>query len=145
MKPHLKVPRKASRKVRKGVYYASEFFLPFFRAPLGAFSCELIKLSDLYWAVFPLFPIISVRTAVIVVCFICPNCLSLRDNAACCIPLCVICVICGRITRKLTQSTRTNETPMSPADLADLRRQTTKHKTALTSTNSILSATSAGE
>ena len=27
------------------------------------------------------------RTAVIVVCFICPNCLSLRDNAACCIPL----------------------------------------------------------
>ena len=26
-----------------------------------------------------------------------PNCLSLRDNAACCIRLCVICVICGRI------------------------------------------------
>ena len=26
-----------------------------------------------------------------------PTCLSLRNNAACCIPLCVICVICGRI------------------------------------------------
>ena len=25
-----------------------------------------------------------------------PICLSLRDNAACCIPLCVICGICGR-------------------------------------------------
>ena len=25
------------------------------------------------------------------------NCLSLRNNAACCIPLCGICVICGRI------------------------------------------------
>ena len=47
------------------------------------------------------------------------TCLSLRNNAACCIPLCVICVICGRITRKSTQSIHTNETPMSPADLAD--------------------------
>ncbi len=26
-----------------------------------------------------------------------PTCLSLRNNAACCIRLCVICVICGRI------------------------------------------------
>ena len=26
-----------------------------------------------------------------------PTCLSLRNNAACCIPLCVICAICGRI------------------------------------------------
>jgi hypothetical protein len=26
-----------------------------------------------------------------------PICLSLRNNAACCIPLCVICAICGRI------------------------------------------------
>ena len=32
------------------------------------------------------------------------TCLSLRDNAACCIPLCVISVICGRITRKRTQA-----------------------------------------
>ena len=40
------------------------------------------------------------------------NCLSLRDNAACCIPLCVICAICGRITRKSTQSIRTEETPI---------------------------------
>ena len=39
-------------------------------------------------------------------------CLSLRNNAACCIPLCVICVICGRITRKRTQSICTEETPI---------------------------------
>ena len=55
-----------------------------------------------------------------------PTCLSLRNNAACCIPLCVICVICGRITRKSTQSIRTEETQKSPADLADLRRQKPK-------------------
>ena len=104
-------------------------FLPFFRAPLGAFSCELIKLSDLYWAVFPLFPIISVRTAVIVVCFICPNCLSLRDNAACCIPLCVICAICGRIHIQTYSIYIAQMKPQkSPADHADLRRRTTKHQ-----------------
>ena len=55
-----------------------------------------------------------------------PTCISLRDNAACYIPLCVICVICGRITRKSTLSIAKEETPMSLADLADLRRQTTK-------------------
>ena len=33
-----------------------------------------------------------------------PICLSLRNNAACCIPLCVICAICGRKPRKHTQS-----------------------------------------
>ena len=51
------------------------------------------------------------------------NCLSLRNNAACCIPLCVICVISGRITRKSTQSIHINETPVSLADLADNRRR----------------------
>ena len=55
-----------------------------------------------------------------------PDCLSLRYNAACCIPLCVICAICERITRKSTLSISTNETLMSLADLADLRRQTPK-------------------
>ena len=48
-----------------------------------------------------------------------PICLSLRDNAACCIPLCVICAICGRITRKRTQAIRTEETTISLADPAD--------------------------
>ena len=49
------------------------------------------------------------------------NCLYLRDNAACCIPL--------RNQRYLRENNHarvlklycTNETPMSPADLADLR------------------------
>ena len=54
------------------------------------------------------------------------NCLYLRNNAACGIPLCVICVICERITRKNTQSIHTNETPKSPADLADNADKTPK-------------------
>ena len=84
---HLKVPWKASRKFHKGVYYASEFpvFFP------CTFRCVFLIACSVSWVIlgrfFLLFPIISVRTVVIVVCFICPNCLSLRDNAACCIPL----------------------------------------------------------
>ena len=61
-----------------------------------------------------------------------PICLSLRDNAACCIPL--------RNLRNLRENIHVRvlnllhkETPMSPADLADLRRQTPNNKTALTS------------
>ena len=72
-----------------------------FRAPLGAFSCELIKLSDLYWAVFLLFPTISVRTAVIVVLYI------------------------------HRHSFLYVWTAYSPADSADLRRQTTKQQNSL--------------
>ncbi len=54
-----------------------------------------------------------------------PNCLSLRNNAACCIPLRDLRYL-RENTRKSTQTFRTEETPISPADLADLRRQTTK-------------------
>ena len=56
-----------------------------------------------------------------------PTCLSLRDNAACCIPLRDLRYL-RENTRKLTQSISTNETPMSPADLADLRRQNPKQQ-----------------
>ena len=54
-----------------------------------------------------------------------PNCLSLRNNAACCIPLRDLRYL-RENTRKSTQTIRTEETPMSPADLADLRRQNPK-------------------
>ncbi len=54
-----------------------------------------------------------------------PNCLSLRNNAACCIPLRDLRYL-RENTRKSTQSICTEETPMSPADLADLRRQNPK-------------------
>ena len=47
-----------------------------------------------------------------------PNCLSLRYNAACCIPLRDLRYL-RENTRKRTQTIRTEETPMSPADLAD--------------------------
>ena len=60
-----------------------------------------------------------------------PNCLSLRNNAACCIPLRDLRYL-RENTRKSTQSIGKEETPMSPADFADSRRQTTKpqnHKT----------------
>ena len=53
------------------------------------------------------------------------TCLSLRDNAACCIPLRDLRYL-RENTRKSTQSIGKEETPMSPADFADLRRQTTK-------------------
>ena len=56
-----------------------------------------------------------------------PDCLSLRYNAACCIPLCVICAICGRINIQLTQSIYTNETPISPADPADNAEKDSYH------------------
>ena len=52
-----------------------------------------------------------------------PTCLCLRNNAACCIPLCVICVICGRIHARVLNLYCTNETPMS---LADNRRHPPK-------------------
>ena len=116
-----------------------------FRAPLGAFSCELIKLSDLYWAVFPLFPIISVRTAVIVVCFICPNCLSLRDNAACCIPLRHLRDLRENIHPNLLNQTTQKKPQCLPQISQIYADKPQNNKTALTSPNSSLSATSAGE
>ena len=54
-----------------------------------------------------------------------PNSLSLRNNAACCIPLRYLRYL-RENTRKRTQTIRTDETPVSPADLADLRRQNPK-------------------
>ncbi len=59
-----------------------------------------------------------------------PNCLSsLRNNAACCIPLCVICVICGRIFTQEDSIYIAQMNPKySPADLADLRRQNPKQQ-----------------
>ncbi len=53
------------------------------------------------------------------------NCLSLRNNAACCIPLRYQRYL-RENTLKSTQSICTNETPMSPADPADLRRRNPK-------------------
>jgi hypothetical protein len=65
-----------------------------------------------------------------------PTCLSLRNNAACCIPLCVICVICGRIfTQEYSIYIAQMKTQKSPADLADLRRQNPKQQNSLTSRN----------
>ena len=58
-----------------------------------------------------------------------PNCLSLRDNAACCILSASSALSAGEYTSKLTQSILYTQTPMSPADLADLRRRNPKpHK-----------------
>ena len=54
-----------------------------------------------------------------------PNCLSLRYNAACCIPLRYLRYL-RENTRKRTQTIRTEETPVSPADHADLRRRNPK-------------------
>ena len=61
------------------------------------------------------------------------NCLSLRDNAACCIPLRDLRYLRENIHPNLLNLYCSNETPVSPADLADLRRQTTKHQNNKTS------------
>ena len=52
-----------------------------------------------------------------------PICLSLRDNAACCIPL---RDLRENIHARVLNLYCSNETPMSPADFADNRRQTTE-------------------
>ena len=62
------------------------------------------------------------------------NCLSLRYNAACCIPLRNLRYL-RENTRKSTQSIGKEETPMSPADLADYADKTQNHKTTLTTQN----------
>ena len=70
-----------------------------------------------------------------------PTCLSLRNNAACCIPLCVICVICGRIfTQEYSIYIAQMKTQKSPADLADLRRQNPKQQNSLNFTKLSFSA-----
>ena len=53
-----------------------------------------------------------------------PICLSLRDNAACCIPLRDLRYLRENNTQEY--SIYVQETPMSPADLAELRRQNPK-------------------
>ena len=60
-------------------------------------------------------------------------CLSLRYNAACCIPLRDLRYLRENIHPNLLNLYCSNETPVSPADLADLRRQTTKHQNNKTS------------
>ena len=67
------------------------------------------------------------------------NCLSLRYDAACCIPLRDLRYL-RENTRKSTQTIRTEETPMSPADLADLRRQNPKQQNSLNFTKLSFSA-----
>ena len=57
-----------------------------------------------------------------------PICLSLRDNAARCIPLRYLRNLRENIHMRVLNLYCSNETPMSPADLADLRRQTSKHQ-----------------
>ena len=49
------------------------------------------------------------------------TCLSLRNNAACCIPLRNQRYLRENIHMRVLKLYCTNETPMSPADLADLR------------------------
>ena len=58
------------------------------------------------------------------------NCLSLRYNAACCIPLRDLRDL-RENTRKSTQSIYKEETPMSPADFADLRRRNPKPQNSI--------------
>src|SRR5574344_1574741 len=60
-----------------------------------------------------------------------PVCLSLRYNAACCIPLRDLRNLRENIHPNLLNLYCSNETPISPADLADLRRQTTKQQNSL--------------
>ena len=55
-----------------------------------------------------------------------PICLSLRDNAACCIPLRDLRNLRENIHARVLNLYCSNETPMSPADLADYRRQNLK-------------------
>ena len=71
-----------------------------------------------------------------------PICLSLRNNAACCIRLRNLRNLWENI-RKRTQSICTNEIPISPADLADDADEPQNNKTtktALTPTNLSFSA-----
>ena len=54
-----------------------------------------------------------------------PNCLSLRNNAACCIPLRHLRYLRENTHPNLLNQSTQKKTPMSPADPADLRRRTT--------------------
>ena len=60
------------------------------------------------------------------------NCLSLRDNAACCIPLCVICVICGRIHARVLNLLAYMNPQYLPQILLIYADKTQKRKTTLT-------------
>ncbi len=68
-------------------------------------------------------------------------CLSLRYNAACCIPLRDLRNLRENIHMRVLNQSANKKPQKSPADLADLRRQTTKHQNIkpheLTRTHSI--------
>ncbi len=81
-----------------------------------------------------MFPTISARTAVIVVSFISPTCLSLRNNAACCIPLRDLRYL-RENTRKSTQSICTKKPQCLPQISLIYADKTQNNKTALTSPN----------
>ena len=55
-----------------------------------------------------------------------PTCLSLRNNAACCIPLRDLRNLRENIHMRVLNQSANKKPQKSPADLADLRRQTTK-------------------
>ena len=59
-----------------------------------------------------------------------PICLSLRNNAACCIRLRHLRYLRENNTQEYSMYLH-KETPVSPADLADLRRQNPKQQNSL--------------
>ena len=61
------------------------------------------------------------------------TCLSLRNNAACCIPLRDLRNLRENNTQAYSIYIAQMKTQKSPADLADNRRQTTKHQNNKTS------------
>ena len=61
-----------------------------------------------------------------------PICLSLRNNAACCIPLCVICVICGRIHARVLNLLAYMNPQYLPQILLIYADKTQNRKTTLT-------------
>ena len=65
---------------------------------------------------------------------------SLRYNAACCIPLRDLRNLRENIHARVLNLYCSNETPMSPADLADLRRQNPKQQNSLNFTKLSFSA-----
>ena len=70
-----------------------------------------------------------------------PTCLSLRNNAACCIPLCVICAICGRIHTQEDSINIPRRTPRSLPQISLIYADKTQNnKTTLTSNNLSFSA-----
>ena len=69
-----------------------------------------------------------------------PDCLSLRNNAACCIRLRNLRYLRENIHARVLNLYCTDETPMYLADHADNRRQTTKQQNSLNLTSLSFSA-----